>query len=413
MKFRPIIIILFIYFFGSIQVNAAVKWNNSSSSSQNNALIDVDSLEQKEVPKGFPHYEIRVTEICKVKGKYKTDSRLLYYSEGFLWGAVYYKDHARIYEGNSSNGRPFKIMVSEAHKYSSNSSTWQKYEFPERVNVLDALEAGVKGSGSWNRKCSIEAIGAQFKKLDTPKKKKNALDSMKSLQKRVLTIYRAGGFLRKYAYKFHPESIKLANTRSNHNDVLGIVWADLGNTMVCHIANQTPNNHWTKEKIGIGLREAKKRGLDCVRNNNGVETLIVEAVEAPVNKAVQPEKQRKAEEEQRRLAELEKQRKAEEEQRRLAELEKQRKAEEEQRRLAELEKQRKAEEEQRRLAELEKQRKAEEEQRRLAELEKQRKAEEEQRRLAELEKQRKAEEEQRRLAELEKQRKLKSAVWLS
>ena len=183
MKFRPIIIILFIYFSGSIQVNAAVKWNNSSGSSQNNALIDVDSFEQKEVPKGFPHYEIRVTEICKVKGKYKTDSRLLYYSEGFLWGAVYYKDHARIYEGNSSNGRPFKIMVSEAHRYSSNSSTWQKYEFPERVNVLDALEAGIKGSGSWNRKCSIEAIGAQFKKLDTPKKKKNALDSMKSHQK--------------------------------------------------------------------------------------------------------------------------------------------------------------------------------------------------------------------------------------
>ena len=59
-----------------------------------------------------------------------------------------------------------------------------------------------------NRKCSIEAIGAQFKKLDTPEKKKNALDSMKSLQKRVLTIYRAGGFSRKYAYKFHPESIK-------------------------------------------------------------------------------------------------------------------------------------------------------------------------------------------------------------
>ena len=73
MKFRPIIIILFMSLFGSFQVNAAVKWNNSSSSSQNDALIDVDSLEQKEVPKGFPHYVLRVTEICKVKGKYTTD----------------------------------------------------------------------------------------------------------------------------------------------------------------------------------------------------------------------------------------------------------------------------------------------------------------------------------------------------
>ena len=148
-----------------------MKWNNSSGSSQNNALIDVDSLEQRGT-QGFSSLEIRVTEICKVKGKYKTDSRLLYYSEGFLWGAVYYKDHARIYEGNSSNGRPFKIMVSEAHRYSSNSSTWQKYEFPERVNVLDALEAGIKGSGSWNRKCSIEAIGAQFKNWIPQKKRK-------------------------------------------------------------------------------------------------------------------------------------------------------------------------------------------------------------------------------------------------
>ena len=59
--------------------------------------------------------------------------------------------------------------------------------------------------------------------------------------------------------------------------------------------------------------------MDCVINNHGVETLIVEGV-TPVNKAVEPEKQRKAEEERHRLAELKKQRKAEEEQRRLAEL---------------------------------------------------------------------------------------------
>ena len=112
----------------------------------------------------------------------------------------------------------------------------------------------------FNRKC------AQFKKLDTLEKKKNALDSMKSLQKRVLTIYRAGGFSKKYAYKFHPESIKLANTSSNQNDVIGIVWEDLSNTMVCHIANQTPNNHWTSEKIEIGLKEVNKRGLDCLES---------------------------------------------------------------------------------------------------------------------------------------------------
>ena len=62
MKFRPIIIILFISLLGSFQVNAAVKWSGSKSGNQGH--VDVSSLRLKDVPEGFPHFQMNVGETC-------------------------------------------------------------------------------------------------------------------------------------------------------------------------------------------------------------------------------------------------------------------------------------------------------------------------------------------------------------
>ena len=69
MKFRPIIIILLISLLGSFQVNAAVKWNNSDDKSNvyNRELLDVGSLNQKEVPKVFPTTGLLPMKAAKVQ----------------------------------------------------------------------------------------------------------------------------------------------------------------------------------------------------------------------------------------------------------------------------------------------------------------------------------------------------------
>ena len=101
MKFRPISIILFISLLASFPVNAAVKWNNSDDKSNvyNRELVDVGSLNQKEVPKSFPDYRIKADESCKSTKSSWSSHITLYYSEGFLWAQRAGSKEAFIWEG--------------------------------------------------------------------------------------------------------------------------------------------------------------------------------------------------------------------------------------------------------------------------------------------------------------------------
>ena len=256
MKFRPIIIILFISLLGSFQVNAAVKWNNSDDKSNvyNRELVDVGSLNQKEVPKSFPDYRITADESCKSTKSSWSNRITLYYSEGFLWAQRAWSKEAFIFEGKLKGTSNFEINVSSAAKSWSDKSTWIKYKFPKGVNFFDALREGVKGrysKGNYSRSCILKQI--MVLEFATQSKKKQALSALKSSQELILNKFQKFGVSKGYAYDFNPDSIQLAAPK-------------LGDTQTCYIANKSPNAQWSAEKIKDAVREVKNRGLDCLEN---------------------------------------------------------------------------------------------------------------------------------------------------
>ena len=125
MKFRPIIIILFISLLGSFQVSAAVKWNNSDDKSNvyNRELLDVGLLNQEEVPKIFPDYRITADESCKSTNDSWSNRITLDYSEDFLWSQSSWSQSAYIYEGKLKGTNKFEIQVGEVDLNRNNEIT--------------------------------------------------------------------------------------------------------------------------------------------------------------------------------------------------------------------------------------------------------------------------------------------------
>ena len=138
MKFRPIIIILLISLLGSFQVNAAVKWNNSDDKSNvyNHELLDVGSLNRKEVPKSFPDYRMTADESCKSTKDNWSSCITLYYSEGFLWSQRSWSQSADIYEGKLKGTNKFEIQVGEVDLNGNNKITAKVLHAYVQKNVV-------------------------------------------------------------------------------------------------------------------------------------------------------------------------------------------------------------------------------------------------------------------------------------
>ena len=179
MKFRPIIIILFISLLGSFQVNAAVKWNGSKSGKIRH--VDISSLNSKDVPEGFPHFSMNVGETCNDSNKRKWYSSLdFFYSpgngevDGLIWSKNT-RGNIRLYEGRETKkGKgPAYIKVSYASKR-HNTSNWISYKFPKDVDFFEALKNGVKGqriSGSYKLTCIIKMQDYGLVEINTPQKR--------------------------------------------------------------------------------------------------------------------------------------------------------------------------------------------------------------------------------------------------
>ena len=136
MKFRPIIIILFIFLFGTFQVNAAVKCDSGTGISPKKPIegINTFQLEQRDVPEGFFHCEIQASEFFKSLKSESWQTRVtLYNSEGFLWAHRYSLGHILSLEGRPKSFGGFTIDVSSASQRLSNQPAGIKYNFPKNT----------------------------------------------------------------------------------------------------------------------------------------------------------------------------------------------------------------------------------------------------------------------------------------